>query len=202
MANKTYCVEFDDLCDNVAEDAYEQLSLLHDKYPQVKVTLFTIPQRTSDETIHKFKSLPWIKLAPHGWRHTRGECLGWSKEEAIDKIMLANERGIDAPTFRAPAWLIDRDIYAACSELGYAVADHKDFRLNYTDVQVYTYNNFLGKKPKVRGIHGHLTSVCDNYIGDMLTDGRLTFSDKATFMWPWEVAVENPLMAPDEEEQE
>lgn len=197
--NKTYCVDFDDLCDNCAKDAYAYLITLHDRYPNLKVTLYTIPQRTSDATIEEFKSLPWVMLAPHGWRHTRGECLAWSQDEATDKIMLANERGIDAPIFRAPAWLLDREVYAACSHLGYVVADHKDMRLNHLDVNVYTYNSHLGKKGRVRGIHGHLTPVCDNYIGDMLEDGRLNLGDAPTFVWPWDVAVENPLIGGMEE---
>jgi hypothetical protein len=187
-----YCVDMDDLCDATA-DTLDVLLRVKEKVPPFKVCLFTIPKRTSPATIARFKEYPWIALAPHGWRHTRGECLSWSVEEAVSKLRLARSMGIDAPAFRAPAWLIDRSTYEACSIEGITVCDHREYRCTYENSRVYTYNHVDGRAPKTRSIHGHLSRVLNNYIGDMETDGRLTLHQSSTFAWPWEVAVPNPL---------
>lgn len=188
---RTYCVEMDDLCDIVADRALSQLLSVKEKYPEFVCTLFTIPNRTSDETIAKFKEHPWIALAPHGWHHTRGECLTWPAHEADAKITLARARGIDAPVFRAPGWLINRATYEACRDLAIVIADHSENYLAVAGTKVYRYNDPAWRANDVTPIHGHLTDcVVDNYIGDMLVDGRLTFADKSEFVWPWDASKE------------
>lgn len=184
----TYCVEFDDLCDTVADRSLEQLLIIKQKYPQFVCTLFTIPNRTSDDTLEKFKAHPWIALAPHGWHHTRGECLTWPYHEAEAKILLARKRGIDAPAFRAPAWLINRATYEVCRDHNITVCDHLDNFLKVLDTKVYRYNDPAWRKPKIRPIHGHLTdsTAIENFIGNMLTDGRLSFAAKSEFVYPWD----------------
>lgn len=170
-------VDFDDYCDAT----FHTLSLLEDlklSNPTFKVTLFTIPMRCAPETIHAAKTLDqkyggnWLQLAPHGWRHTRGECLAWTSEEAEDKITRAANMGIDAPIFRAPAWLLNDETGEACAKMKYAL-----------------YN------PGVMGIknyvHGHLTNVLDNNIYDMLVSGRLSFTPDNIFQWPQEVLDAN-----------
>ena len=177
------CVEFDDLCDNTLNELV-YLKEFKEKYPTLKVTLFTIPMRCEAVTIKAAQALgDWVQLAPHGWRHTHGECLSWTKDEAVAKIKHAADVGIGAPVFRAPGWLLDADVYAACQDLGYTIASHKLFRIPNTGVREYVYN-----QPKVRDrfvLHGHLTnSSTDNYIGDMastwdelakITDGEFVF---------------------------
>jgi len=183
----TYVVDFDDLCDSVADRSLEYLLTLKEKYPEFRCTLFTIPNRTSDATIAKFKAYEWIALAPHGWHHTRGECLTWAYHEAEAKILEAKSRGIDAPAFRAPAWLINRATYEVCRDQQIVVCDHKEQYLKVLDTVVYRYNDPAWRKPKIRPVHGHLTDCAvDNFIGGMMEDGRLTFAKGATFLAPWE----------------
>ncbi len=186
---RTFCVDFDDYCDATVHEL-EVLSELKDRFPEIKVTLFTIPQRTSASTIEKAKDLgDWVQLAPHGWRHTRGECLAWSDEEARDKIELAREKGIDAPVFRAPGWLLDADTYTACKKLDYVVASHKTFRIPNTGAREYVYNMHLPGGNKFRGVHGHVTPVSDNYIRDMLSAGQFNFPIDSSFVFPQDVAT-------------
>jgi len=187
--SRNYVCEFDDLCDATAA-TLDTLARIKEKEPKFQVTLFTIPRRTSPETIAKAKALgDWIHLAPHGWRHTRGECLGWAKEEALLKISLARDMGIDSPCFKAPAWLIDTEIYDACEELGYVVCDHKDFHEPNHSTRVYRYNDHLYRAKKTTPIHGHLTNCMDNWIEDMAKDGRLSFATGSTFLTLVEAAV-------------
>ena len=174
---RTFVVDFDDLCDNVVE-TLGTVEKCKEKWPDFQCTLFAIPARLSVGNIAVAKELDekygggWLALAPHGYFHTRGECLGWTKQEAIDKIMMAKEMGIDAPIFRAPAWLLDVDVYRACEELGYVVASHGEFRIpvrNRGDlgpVREYVYNDVRLRKKGTRAIHGHLTNVSGNWIED------------------------------------
>lgn len=185
----TYVVEFDDLCDNVADRSLEHLLAIKEKYPPFVCTLFTIPNRTSDANIARFRAHPWIALAPHGWHHTRGECLHWPYHEAETKILGARTRGIDAPAFRAPAWLINRATYEVCRDNDITICDHLDQFLKVIDTKVYRYNDPIWRRPKIRPVHGHLTDCAvDNFIGDMDKDGRLTFASKSEFIYPWNAA--------------
>jgi len=188
---KRYTCDFDDFCDaTLAEISY--LSKLKTLYPSLEVTLFTIPARTSPSTIEEAKLLgPWLQLAPHGWFHTRGECLGWTSEEAEDKILAAKEMGIDAPLFKAPAWLVDDETYKACAKLDYTICTHKDFRVVGVPIKEFIYNHQDGKVKRVRAVHGHLTPVSGNYIVDMIKAGQLTFHDDATFLRLQDAAVQH-----------
>jgi hypothetical protein len=188
----TYVVDFDDLTDDVAERSLEFLTGIRKQHPAFQATLFTIPNRTSEDTIAEFASYPWLALAPHGWHHTRGECLTWTIHEAVDKITLARQKGIIAPAFRAPAWLIGRPVYEACRDLGIVVCDHKDNYLHVPSCNVYRYNDPAWRAPKIRPVHGHLTNseAVDNYIGAMIADNRLSFATEAQFKFPWQVSKE------------
>jgi len=206
---KSYVIDFDDLCDNVmVQDGKDLVSFLgewKEKVPPLKITLFTIPKRCSSNTISSIKSLgDWVALAPHGWRHTRGECLAWAKEECMAKINAAKEMGIDAPVFRAPAWLLDGEVYEACGELDYTIASHKDFRIPGTNVKEYVYNLHMGvDPPRTRRLHGHLPNVSGNWVYDMQKDGLLKTDKNGEYKWPWEVSTIVPAnIIPDSNPEE
>lgn len=186
-----YVVDFDDYCDNVMPEL-EVLDELKKTYPAFQVTLFAIPMRCSEAAIEAVRQRnaleTWLHLAPHGWRHTRGECLSWDKNEAIDKISIARELGIDMPVFKAPAWLLDEETYEACGELQYAIAAHRKYRILDTATREYIYNGDLYHWNWFEGIHGHLTPVSGNYIRDMHADGRLKFDATRKFSTPTIVA--------------
>ena len=189
IVNRQYAVDFDDLTDATV-DTLDVLLDVKSQYPTFKVTLFTIPRRTSAFTIKQAKSLgDWVALAPHGWRHTRGECFAWTDDEAHAKILAAKDMGIDAPIFRAPGWCLDGHVYEACRALNYVVASHETFRIPNTGVPEYVYNLHLGKKRGIRSIHGHLTPVAGNFIRDMFKDGRLSFPVKSDFIFAHEAGV-------------
>lgn len=160
---KPIVMDFDDLCDNTRAKL-ALVARLKEKLPGAKVTLFAIPARCSKETIAEAKSLgEWVQLGMHGWEHTLGECWGWTKEEALSKMKLAQDMGIDAKVFRAPKWVIDVETYMAAKELGWVIADHKDFRILNSGCRTYTYNRPL-RVPKYTCVHGHLPNVSGNGI--------------------------------------
>lgn len=184
---RTYVVEFDDYCDATV-NTLSILQSIKAQEPEFVATLFAIPKRCSPQTIARAKALPWLHLAPHGWRHTRGECLGWSHDEARAKILAARDMGIDAPCFKAPAWLIDQEVYDVCEELGYVVCDHADYYIRDHSCRVYRYNDPANRARKTTVTHGHLTPVAGNWIKDMAEDGRLSFAHGSKFLTPWEAA--------------
>jgi hypothetical protein len=189
----TYVVDFDDLCDATRSEL-DILAELKRKHNALQCTLFTIPMRTNPHTIASVQHLntiwgkKWLHLAPHGWRHTRGECLAWTSEETIDKLHLSRELGIDAPCFRAPGWLLESDVSDGCQQLNYTLASHIDHRAPVPNLREYIYNDPAHERKQLMTIHGHVTPVEGNYIKDMLKDGRLDFPADATFSTPWEVA--------------
>lgn len=182
----TYCIDFDDYCDNTVY-ALKYVDEIRDKYVGCKITLFTIPQRTSDKSIALAKERGSdVQLAPHGWRHTRGECLSWNANEAQEKIEMAAARGIDAPVFRAPGWLLDEDVYEACIALGYTVASHNMYRIPNTEAREYIYN----RKSQGRvSLHGHLTDCGFNHIADMCKEETFTDLHNPVFRHPQELAT-------------
>ena len=191
MRERIYIVDMDDFCDLTVPEL-EVLEGCKKVYSDFKVTLFTIPARTSQFAIDHVRELnnryghSWILLAPHGWHHTRGECLAWTKEEAIDKINAAREMGIDTPCFRAPGWLLDKETYDACIELDYVVASHTDMRIVVPGAREYVYNDVRYRGKGTRAVHGHMTNVSGNYIRDLDAKGTLTFggSQAPKFGWP------------------
>lgn len=177
-------LDFDDYCDATVPKL-DYLYRLKDKMPGLRCTLFAIPAKCSDATIMAAKKHDWISLGMHGWRHTLGECWSWTKEEAMTKMKLAEEMGINARVFRAPMWVIDAEVYYAARELGWAVADHKDFRVLKTGVRTYTYNRPI-HAPAWTRVHGHLPNVCDNGIEEAFD--RFVFPADSTFRDVAEVA--------------
>lgn len=189
------CADFDDFFDGTVSEL-QTLASVKRRTPGFKCTLYTIPTRTSSGTIDAAKRWndiakeEWIQLAPHGWRHTKGECLGWTDEEAAEKIRLAAKMGIDAPIFRAPGWLLDADVYTACGKLDYAVASHKLFRIAKTGVPEYIYNYRFPGHRNISATHGHLTNAdsSTDYIGTLLEHGSLDYKEDAKFVWPQDIA--------------
>lgn len=166
---KAIVMDFDDLCDNTV-NKLEYLCKLKDLMPGLKCTLFTIPGRTSASTISAVKSLgDYVQLGMHGWIHVLGECFAWTSEEALMKMQMAEEMGIDGKVFRAPKWVLDAEIYHAAKELGYVVADHKDYRVLGSGARTYTYNMPLRDPPYLR-VHGHLPNVSGNGIEEHFED--------------------------------
>lgn len=170
-------VDFDDYCDATVH-TLDLLADIKRAHPKFKVTLFAIPARCSSTTIEMAKHVDakyggnWLQLAPHGWRHTRGECYYWTSEEAIDKITRAANRGIDAPLFKAPAWLINDETVAACKSINYIV-----YNPGHLGIENY--------------VHGHLSDTTGNFIYDMLAQGQLTFAPDCEFLWPQEIVNAN-----------
>lgn len=112
---KTAIVEADDFQDKFDRNGLNFLFYWKTKYPKFKITLFTIPDKTSDLLLKLvFAHRDWIELAVHGWNHESNfECYGWD----YDKTQTLMER-VTSKTdqyyvtkyykkiFKAPGWTI------------------------------------------------------------------------------------------------
>jgi len=76
--------DLDDLCDDF--DPWDELHALKERIPGLKVTLFAIPSRCSDELLARYRTLDWVELGAHGYHHALQECLVWSYAETNEKL--------------------------------------------------------------------------------------------------------------------
>lgn len=102
-------VEADDFQDKYDRNGLEMLFYWKAKYPKFKITLFTIPNKTSYE-LRKLLDphRNWIELAVHGWDHDSNyECWNWDYEKTQALMnRLDFSAGDYIKVFKAPGWTI------------------------------------------------------------------------------------------------
>jgi hypothetical protein len=164
--NMTAILDFDDLMDG--NDPLDALTVLKERDPGFKVTLFAIPTRCSEILLEKYKSrADWIQLGIHGWRHSRHECLAWTSEETEEKADLAMKIYPHfAPIFKAPNWETCDEVYAGLKSKGIAIADHiRNIEILPAGMPHYIYNVRL-RNDTFKRLHGHI----QNWNGTGLTE--------------------------------
>ena len=103
-------VEADDFQDRYDRNGLNYLFWWKSKYPDFKITLFTIPDRTSPELMYQINNLDWIEIAVHGWNHESNfECYGWNYDKAIRFLSRTESVGWYKKIFKAPGWTITPD---------------------------------------------------------------------------------------------
>lgn len=101
-------VESDDTCDRWDRNGMNFLFYWKSKFPKFKISLFTIPERTSKEMLALIsKHTDWIELCVHGWNHESNfENYSWD----YDKTMRIMERvegfGAYQKIYKSPGWTI------------------------------------------------------------------------------------------------
>lgn len=136
-------VESDDTQDRWDRNGMNFLFYWKAKYPKFKITLFTIPERTSP----KFLSLlaahnSWIQVAVHGWNHESNyECYGWDYDRTMRLMERVESMDRYQKIFKSPGWCITPDyngypadenapiskdkqaVYKALTDRGYWIVD-------------------------------------------------------------------------------
>ena len=101
-------VEADDFQDRWDRNGLNFLFWWKTKTPDFKITLFTIPDRTSDillKLIEPHKD--WIRLAVHGWNHESNfECWQWDELKTNAYLDRIEKTGAYIKMFKAPGWQI------------------------------------------------------------------------------------------------
>lgn len=147
----TAIVEADDFCDRWDRNGLNFLLAWKAKYPKFKITLYTIPNRTSQQMLNLLEPYLgyWIELAVHGWDHESNfECYGWDYEKTkmfMDRVDKMRTSYLMKPAytknFKAPGWTItpgyngypsaENDpitkdptaVYRALTDMGFMICD-------------------------------------------------------------------------------
>lgn len=111
---KLAIVEADDFQDRYDRNGLNFLFYWKTKYPKFKITLFTIPDRTSKE-LRELVSRhgDWIEIAVHGFNHESNfECYSWDYEKTkalmhrVYKMTGEYDGRFYNKIFKAPGWTI------------------------------------------------------------------------------------------------
>ncbi len=141
-------LDFDDFCDE--NNGLDLLYRLKAAVPSLKVNLFTIPGRCTNNFLSEVCKLHWVDMIPHGFVHkTSRECQNWTYAESIDYLDWVEDFGFTRG-YKSPGWQTSDGLFQALAERNYWVAD-----------QAYNNNR---RPPELRAyildapykIHGHI----------------------------------------------
>jgi hypothetical protein len=140
-------VEADDFQDKYDRNGLNYLFYWKAKYPNFRITLFTIPDKTSQTFKNLIDQCNWIEIAVHGFNHDSNfECYGWDYNKCKTLMEKTQRQWIwkDTPyikIFKAPGWsitpdnngypsapedLINKDkqaVYKALTDMDYIIMD-------------------------------------------------------------------------------
>lgn len=180
---KQIVLEFDDF--SILNNRLDLLLKLKESYPNLKVSMFTIPcdipyeQDVSarimrDKTLAELKKhLDWIELIPHGLVHLPNEF-----EKAEYETMNLAMKAIDetfkkdglpyVKGFKAPFWKWNKEVVRALDDEGWWGAVDRDSKDQPITKRFYVYNYgidepyFLAKNIDLIKLHGHITPYKNN----------------------------------------
>ncbi len=177
--------DLDDECDELS--ALPKLLELKERFPELKVTLFAIPSKLSQEHIIKLQHYDWIELGVHGWFHDTEhgratECNHWTYEQAKGYLEQAEAMNCFVKVFRPPGWNINWETYRALAEKGYIIADHLAHDLYLEEGgKRYTTGHLMES-------HGHTWECNGNGIQE-LSDRKCNFGPNTEFYFISEAPV-------------
>lgn len=182
---KQISLDFDDF--SVLNNRLDLLFRLKETYPNLKVSMFTIPydfvyekdvsaRLLRDKTLQAIKdNLDWIQIIPHGLLHLPREFEKATYEttkmslkaidEAFKKDGLSYEKG-----FKAPYWLWNEEVCRALDDEGWWGAIDKnrketDARTKRFYVYTHGIDEWFSKSTlDVLKLHGHITPDSNNGI--------------------------------------
>jgi len=134
------------------------LSALEERFPELKVTLFTVPAKCSLEFLRKWANRDWVELAVHGWTHEPNtECLKWC--EARTRSVLEAAELLDAfvKGFRAPGWELRPEVARVLAKRGYWLSHLRKKQAQLGDTQLPVF--WL---PHPWSVHGHMQNISSN----------------------------------------
>ena len=184
---KSITLDFDDFAPE--NNAFFYLKKLHEHFPLMKVSLFTIPFKMHDSQhvenwtlvpnlIKEINECDWIEILPHGFFHYQGEYTGMSYMQTKVAIAATEELftklGFNwKKIFRAPHWQFGDESLRAFRDAGYIVATNPVESLKMPrGLKEYQHNLGLSfclpNKDELK-LHGHIqnwagTGIQENFI--------------------------------------
>ncbi len=166
--------DLDDFCDE--NNILPQLLELKKILPKLRITLFTIPAKTSLRLLNEVSKYEWIQLAMHGYLHDSNyEFTRLTYLEAYGFIENSYDPKFFVKGFKAPGWQISTECMRAVKDLGFWLAvQYSDGRMEgHPDgphqpkipkgMRYYALNEMDGYDT----IHGHCTNVCGNGLKEI-----------------------------------
>lgn len=191
MDNRICILELDDFCDEF--NCLPILQKYKTQIPNLKVTLFTIPYRTSQKLLDEVKQFDWIQLALHGYDHNHPmkpelgthEFAFLNYMKAGQKIMKGYNKKDFVKGFKAPGWQISlqtmqflRDnnfwLTVQWSDSRHDMPDKGQHQPAVIDGLQYVAANEVDTEKYIY-IHGHTWDCAKNYI-EKMHDYLLTFN--------------------------
>jgi hypothetical protein len=173
------CYDFDDW--GYDHDCRMELEKLKEINPSFKVTLFTVPEKTTIEMLDwADENDYWVEIVQHGWdHHSNFECSQWSFEETALSLHKSAPY-FKVKGFKAPGWQISDEALLALGEYDYWVADqpyNKDRRP--LGIRVFETD------PDKGDYHGHTWDCgCSNGINEDWDNivGKVRMTDRFEFV--------------------
>jgi hypothetical protein len=156
----------------ISNPRFDLLYRLKDRFPDFKVSLFTIPSK--DGLLEEVKkNLDWIQIIPHGLYHTPYELSGCSynqfREDIIPKIVkIFNDNGLPfIEGFCAPHWRWNSEVTRALDDMGWwgAISPARP-RMPRTK-RFYSYTCAINEEfPNldVLKLHGHMETTRNSLV--------------------------------------
>lgn len=120
------------------------------KYPDLKVTLFTILGRWNGYPLKSLmEAFPWVEYGAHGFMHDKNsECMEWDKKRWFEVLNLYEQMGF-TKIFKAPNWEMSRLGFQVLKEMDWAVAC-RGFQIDEVPrgAKYYSFE-------EQNGVHGH-----------------------------------------------
>ena len=177
----TITLDFDDF--NPLNHRLDILRKLRDRYPDFKVTMFTVPwdirynsdkggAPISSDDYSEWRNIVkhgikdgWLEIAIHGLTHAPREFEDMDAKQAGGRIDFAEHFMNDAgfkyvKLFKAPQWLLSEEAKEVIEKRGYKVMEDGYYSWNVKDEFPVELNNVIG--------HGHVQDVCDNGLEESL----------------------------------
>lgn len=122
-----------------------------DRYPDFKVTLFTILGTwTNLELLEGICCFDFIELAAHGFFHeSNDECQQWDVDDWHHAIDMYEQTDLFVPIFKAPNWQMSTLGYQVLNKRGWAVA------VRGTQIDEVPEGMKYYSYEEQGGIHGH-----------------------------------------------
>ena len=183
-------LEFDDF--SPSNHGLFYLDQLHEHYPELKISLFSVPLRdlgngtvdsweNATDFLEEVKSRPWLEILPHGFFHRQNEVAEWTYDQTCLAIKawetLFTNLGLNwKKVFRAPYWQYGYEALKALKDNDYVVAINplERARMKLPDgLKVYQHNWGIQfpfpNKTEIKG-HGHIQDWNGTGIGENLNN--------------------------------
>lgn len=119
-----YVIDIDDYEGTHLPEFKEAVDKCHKYDDRFRVNIFAIPGMMTGGNVVEMLSDQRLIPCLHGYFHTQGECLNWTKDMALRALLWAENAGFQK-VFRPPYWEISDGVYEAILERKWTIADHR-----------------------------------------------------------------------------